>query len=238
MFKWELVRLVRPSKKSYFGIHDIEGIQLLTQLRVHFSNLREHKFRHKFQCSGLMCLCQTGTENNEHFFLHCPHHSNHRKDLLARIPNVVDVDIGYFSSTDLCNSLLYGNSHHHIFIIAQLWLTSHMRSTVVPLDTGTPDTSRELFSEDADGETQTRSPFSKQCISKVFKAMYGVISQTDVSKILYFSTLITESVFFGFSNYSVDSIFFLFLIYFSLVVTVFCRCLHVAYDLRIKIFEY
>ena len=26
MFKRELVRLVRPSKKSYFGIHDIEGI--------------------------------------------------------------------------------------------------------------------------------------------------------------------------------------------------------------------
>ena len=25
VFKRELVRLVRPSKKSYFGIHDIEG---------------------------------------------------------------------------------------------------------------------------------------------------------------------------------------------------------------------
>ena len=39
-----------------------------------------------------------------------------------------------------------------------IWLTSHPRSTVVLLDTGTPGTSREIFSEDADGETQTRNP--------------------------------------------------------------------------------
>ena len=46
----------------------------------------------------------------------------------------------------------------YIFIIAQLWLTSHPRSTLVLLDTGTPGTSREIFSEDADGETRTRNP--------------------------------------------------------------------------------
>ena len=34
-----------------------------------------------------------------------------------------------------------------LFIISQLWLTSHPRSTVVPLDTGTPGTSREIYSE-------------------------------------------------------------------------------------------
>ena len=47
---------------------------------------------------------------------------------------------------------------HYIFIISQLWLTFHPRSTVVLLDTGTPGTSREIFSEDADGETRTRNP--------------------------------------------------------------------------------
>ena len=33
---------------SFFGIHDIEGIQHLTHFSVHFSDLQEHKFRHKF----------------------------------------------------------------------------------------------------------------------------------------------------------------------------------------------
>ena len=45
---------------------------------------------------------------------------------------------------------------YYIFIISQLWLTYHPRSTVILLDTGTPGTSREIFSEDADGETRTR----------------------------------------------------------------------------------
>ena len=58
-----------------------------------------------------------------------------------------------------------GVLHHYIFIIAQLWLTSHLRSTVVLLDTGTPGTNREIFSEDADGETQTRNP---SVINRVF----------------------------------------------------------------------
>ena len=48
---------------------------------------------------------------------------------------------------------------HYIFIISQLRLTSHPRSTVVLLDTGTPGTSREIYSEDADGETRTRNPW-------------------------------------------------------------------------------
>ena len=39
---------------------------------------------------------------------------------------------------------------HYIIIISQLWLTSHSRSTVALLDTGTPGTSREIYSEDAE----------------------------------------------------------------------------------------
>ena len=64
------------------------------------------------------------------------------------------------------NYLLLGRSrvypdgvlHNYIFIIAQLWLTSHPRTTVVLLDTGTPGTSKETFSEDAEGEIRTLNP--------------------------------------------------------------------------------
>ena len=48
--------------------------------------------------------------------------------------------------------------YYYIFIISQLWLTSHLRSTVFLLDTGTPGTSREIYSDDANGETRTRNP--------------------------------------------------------------------------------
>ena len=46
-----------------------------------------------------------------------------------------------------------GVLHHYIFIISQLWLASHPRSTLVLLGTGAPGTRRELYSEDANGET-------------------------------------------------------------------------------------
>ena len=39
-----------------------------------------------------------------------------------------------------------------MFIILQLWLISHPRSTVVLLDTGPPGTSREIYSEDANSQ--------------------------------------------------------------------------------------
>ena len=103
VLKRELMRLVRPPKRSLLGFHDIEGVRLLTRLRVEFSDLREHRFGHNFQCSSPMCFCQTGIENNERFF-----HSS------------VDVGPENLSSTDLCNSLLDGNScfsvdtNHHI----------------------------------------------------------------------------------------------------------------------------
>ena len=45
-----------------------------------------------------------------------------------------------------------------LFVISQMWLTSHPKSTVVLLVTGTPGTSRESYSKDADGETRTRNP--------------------------------------------------------------------------------
>ena len=55
------------------------------------------------------------------------------------------------------NLLLLGRSwvypvgvlHHNIFVISQLWLNSHPKSTVVLLDTGTPGTGREIRSIEA-----------------------------------------------------------------------------------------
>ena len=71
------------------------------------------------------------------------------------------------SALAIAQKLLLGRSwvypvgvlHDYIFIISQLWLTSHQRSIVVLLDTETPGTSREIYSEDADGESRTRNPW-------------------------------------------------------------------------------
>ena len=60
----------------------------------------------------------------------------------------------------------YGKLYHHISIFPQLWLTSHLRTIVVLLvllDTGTPGTSTESYSEDVDDGSSGSS--SKLCLN-------------------------------------------------------------------------
>ena len=72
--------------------------------------------------------------------------------------------------------------HHYIFIISQLWLISHPRSTVVLLDTGTPGTSGEIYSKDADDGTRTRNPSVTWLEYSVYNP--GVTSSSPVVGIL------------------------------------------------------
>ena len=87
-FKRKLTQSVRPSKNAIFNIHDIMGKKLLSRLRVEFSDLRHHKFRHNFNCSDPSCLCLTGIEDDKHFLLHCPRFATQRRDLLDLVSSL------------------------------------------------------------------------------------------------------------------------------------------------------
>ena len=115
-FKTKLINLVRPPKKSTFKIHDINGIKLLTRLRVEFSDLRSHRFRHNFNCASPLCLCQTGIDDNEHYFLHCPRFAHQRKIMLDLVCRITNINIMRQSSKELCNLLLYGDSNSNVMI--------------------------------------------------------------------------------------------------------------------------
>ena len=109
-FKHDHIQIIRPPKRSTFGIHDVEGLKLLTRLRVKFSDLSEHRFRHNFRFNSPNCLCGKWTENKEHFLLHCHWYGSPRRAFLDRVSSPVDFDIIAFCSSDLCNLLLYGDS--------------------------------------------------------------------------------------------------------------------------------
>ena len=68
-FERKLLAIVRPTKKSYYDISNIEGIKKL-KLRVKFSTLNGHRCRLNFECSSPICMCGGGTEGNKHFVLH------------------------------------------------------------------------------------------------------------------------------------------------------------------------
>ena len=120
-FKTKLINLVRPPpppppKKSTFKIHDINGIKLLTRIRVEFSDLRSHRFRHNFNCASPLCLCQTRIEDNEHYFLHCPRFAYQRKIMLDFVCRITNINIMRQSSKELSNLLLYGDSNSNVMI--------------------------------------------------------------------------------------------------------------------------
>ena len=47
-FKLSILNIARHRENSVFADHDINGLNLLTHLRLNFSHLNEHKFRHNF----------------------------------------------------------------------------------------------------------------------------------------------------------------------------------------------
>ena len=87
-FKKHLYDFVRPFGHSLFGIHDQYGIKLLTKIRVSFSNLREHRFNHNFNCDNPLCSCGIEDETSVHFFIRCPHYITLRSILLSKISNL------------------------------------------------------------------------------------------------------------------------------------------------------
>ena len=108
-FKRKLLAIIRPVKNSLFGVFDILGVKQLTMLRLEFSALNEHMFRHNFQCPSPMCACNTGVEDNAHFFLHCPLFVPMRNDLLGRLSHLPEMNLSNIDSQALLNLILYGS---------------------------------------------------------------------------------------------------------------------------------
>ena len=85
-FKTKILSFIRPKENSIFKIHDINGIKLLNRLRLHFSHLNEHKFRHNFIATiDPMCSCGLEPETTLHYLLRCNLYSDLRAELLNDI---------------------------------------------------------------------------------------------------------------------------------------------------------
>ena len=94
-----------------YNIRDILGIKLLTKLRVEFSALNGRRFKHNFACLSPMCVCGTGTEDNEHFLLHCPLYSILRQDLFDQLSDIDGFNVADVNPKELCPLLLFGDQN-------------------------------------------------------------------------------------------------------------------------------
>ena len=85
------------------------------KLRVDFSDLREHRFNHNFNCPSPVCKCNGGEESTEHYLLRCALYNVQRQELLSGISNIVNNDVSVLPDGHLAKVALYGtNSYNNI----------------------------------------------------------------------------------------------------------------------------
>ena len=100
---------IRPIPSSVYNIFDPIGLKFLTRLRLGFSHLNEHRFRHNFQeCINPLCSCSLETENTSHYLLHCHHFSQNRINLMNSVNSVFE-NFDILSDNIKTNVLLYGD---------------------------------------------------------------------------------------------------------------------------------
>ena len=100
-------KLIKCEKKenSIFSIYDPLGVKLLTRLRLQFSHLNEHKFRHGFgDTINAMCACGSEVETTEHFLLRCHLYSPQRLELFENLEKVDSSFLNLKASFLLCGS--------------------------------------------------------------------------------------------------------------------------------------
>ena len=81
----------------------------MTHLRVGFSHLREHKFKHDFQETlNPLCSCSLEAEGTYHFFMCCQNFSNQRNILFDNL-NSINLEILKMSENEIVQVFLFGN---------------------------------------------------------------------------------------------------------------------------------
>ena len=105
-----LLSFIKPTCSSLFSIHHPVGVKLLVRLRLGFSHLREHKFRHNFPDTlNPLCSCSLEPETTSHYLLCCHNFSSARLAVMNDL-NLIDPTISQSNDTALANILLYGDS--------------------------------------------------------------------------------------------------------------------------------
>ena len=105
-FKNKLCKFIRPEKSSFYNIRDSYGIKLLTKIRVSFSDLRDHRCDHKFNCDNPTCLCVLEDETAVHFFLCCPRYDQLTIAYLSKVSEIVGSDVTVLPNDHLTHILM------------------------------------------------------------------------------------------------------------------------------------
>ena len=89
-------------------MYDPPREKTLTRLRLNFSHLKEHKFRHRFaDMINSMCVCRADVETTEHLLLRCYFYSTQRFKLFDNLERATS-NFKKLSGKNQVSFLLYG----------------------------------------------------------------------------------------------------------------------------------
>ena len=109
-FRKSLLSFIKPICSSLFSIQHPVGVKLLVRLRLGFSHLREHKFRHNFHDTlNPLFPCSLEPETTSHYLLHCHNFSSSRLAAMNDL-ELINPTTSQLNETALANILLYGDS--------------------------------------------------------------------------------------------------------------------------------
>ena len=110
-FRHAILDFIGPNATPLFKINRLLDFFFLTQLKVGFIHLREHKFRHGFlDIVDPICSCRTNAvENTELHILNCSNFSNQPTSLFDDLRNI-GINYGPLDSSALSWMLLFGNA--------------------------------------------------------------------------------------------------------------------------------
>ena len=86
VFRKALLDFIWLTTSSISGTNDDSDLKLLARIRVGFSHLRKHKFKHSFQDTlNPLYPCSLEAKDTHHFFKRCQNFSNQRKSFLMTL---------------------------------------------------------------------------------------------------------------------------------------------------------
>ena len=84
--KKSVLKFIRPSSNSIFNCHSLNGIKLITKLRLGFSHFLEKNLIHNFQNTlNLICSCGDDIETTAHYLLYCANYLDKRRTLSQKL---------------------------------------------------------------------------------------------------------------------------------------------------------
>ena len=109
-FIYKILKFIRSSKNRAFPCNNPKGIQLLNQVRLSFSHLREHESKYNFQYTfNSTCSCGEDIVILLHYLLHCSICTNERLALLNVIQSIANSILELYDS-HIVEVLLHGRN--------------------------------------------------------------------------------------------------------------------------------